>query len=70
MAEDRRNMATNVRLVKIGVEVFPVFGDDQVGWSINPGDLFPPLPHVCRYNSLDELYFALVNLSNSDDGKA
>jgi len=49
--------------LRIGREVFPVYGDDVRGWSPRAGDfrgLAACSPYV--YASVDELFFALVNL--------
>jgi hypothetical protein len=56
--------------MKVGIEVFPVYGDESSGWSVDPVDLAPGQPAVFRYNSLDELFFALVNLNLSPEGQA
>ena len=49
--------------LRVGSEVFPVFGDEVRGWSPRADD-FPDAdassPYV--YTSLEELFFALVNL--------
>jgi hypothetical protein len=53
--------------LRVGGEVFPVYGDELRGWSLRPGDvrsLTPCLPYV--YTSLEELFFALVNLRAAD----
>ena len=55
----------------MGGEVFPVYGDELRGWSLRPGDvrgLAPCSPYV--YTSLDELFFALVNLCTAPRGDA
>jgi hypothetical protein len=70
MTEIRASRAFNARLLKIGVEVFPVYGDDESGWCVDPGDLNAQMPAVGRYGSLDELFFALVNLNFGQEGKA
>ena len=56
--------------MKIGLEVFPVYGDEASGWSVDAGDLYPQMPAWFRYRSLDELFFALVNLNISPEGRA
>ena len=63
-------VAVNARLLKVGLEVFPVYGDETSGWSVDPGDLYPQMPVWFRYQSLDELFFALVNLNNAPEGNA
>ncbi|MBI4517766.1 MAG: hypothetical protein HY699_18325 [Deltaproteobacteria bacterium] len=60
----------NAQLMKIGLEVFPVYGDEASGWSVDPVDLVPGHPLAYRYGSLDELFFALVNLNLSPEGHA
>jgi hypothetical protein len=64
------DVAVNARLLKVGLEVFPVYGDETSGWSVDPGDLYPQMPGWYRYQSIDELFFALVNLNFGPEGKA
>ncbi len=64
------DVTVNTRLLKVGLEVFPVYGDEKSGWSVDPGDLYPQTPVWFRYRSLDELFFALVNLNVSTEGSA
>jgi hypothetical protein len=48
--------------LRVGAAVYPVYGDELRGWSPRADD-FETLgasPYV--YQSLDELFFALVNL--------
>ena len=57
--------------LRIGREVFPVYGDDVRGWSPRAGDfrgLAACSPYV--YASVDELFFALVNLCTGPRGDA
>jgi len=52
--------------LRVGGEVFPVYGDELRGWSPRADDfdaLMACSPYV--YASLDELFFALVNLCSS-----
>jgi hypothetical protein len=63
-------VAVNTQLLKVGLEVFPVYGDEKTGWSVDPGDLYPQIPVWFRYRSIDELFFALVNLNVSTEGQA
>ena len=63
-------VAVNAQLMKIGLEVFPVYGDESSGFSVDPGDLYPQMPAWFRYASLDELFFALVNLNVGPEGRA
>ncbi|HUI27716.1 MAG TPA: hypothetical protein VL403_16655 [Candidatus Kryptonia bacterium] len=60
----------NTQLMKVGLEVFPVYGDEASGWSVDPIDLASDSAAVFRYRSLDELFFALVNLNLSPEGQA
>ncbi len=62
--------ARHGRLMQIGTEIFAVFGNDECGWSVDPGDLCTEVPAGCRYRSRDELFFALVNLYFTDEGRA
>ena len=51
--------------------MFPVYGDDLRGWSTRPDDFggfTASSPYV--YASLDELFFALVNLCAGPRGEA
>lgn len=51
------------RYLRVGWGVYPVYGDDLRGWSLRPDDfrgLAECSPYV--YESVDELFFALVNL--------
>ncbi len=63
-------IAFNGHVVKIGGDTFAVFGNDECGWSIDPGDLSPEAPAGYRYQSRDELFFALVNLYVAEEGRA
>jgi len=57
-------------LLKVGTEVFPIYGDEASGWSMNAEDFSAGVPARYRYRSLDELFFALVNFNISDEGQA
>ena len=35
----RQIEVVNARLLKVGMEVFPVYGDERSGWSMDPIDL-------------------------------
>jgi hypothetical protein len=55
--------------LRVGGEVFPVYGDELRGWSPRADDfdaLAACSPYV--YSSLDELFFALVNLCTGNAG--
>jgi hypothetical protein len=57
--------------LRIGHEVFPIYGDELRGWSPRPDDFRGILacsPYV--YGSIDELFFALVNLCVGPRGEA
>jgi len=57
--------------LRIGGDVFPVYGDKLRGWSPRADDfrgLTACSPYV--YASLDELFFALVNLCAGPSGEA
>jgi len=50
--------------LRIGREVFPVYGDEVRGWSPRADDfggIAASSPYV--YGTLEELFFALVNLT-------
>jgi hypothetical protein len=70
MIKTRSGVVMNARLLKVGAEVFPVYGDDEHGWSVDPVDLSPQTPSCCRYGSCDELFFALLNLHVGAEGRA
>ena len=55
--------------LRIGKELFPIYGDEVRGWSPHAGDfgaLADGAPFL--YASLDELFFALVNLKTTGCG--
>ncbi len=58
------------QLLKIGLEIFPVYGDEQLGWSVEAADLYAQTPPGFRYGSIDEIFFALVNLNLCPEGQA
>jgi len=60
----------NTQLLKVGLEVFPVYGDERSGWSVDPIDLAPEVPRWLRYESIDVLFFALLNLNVAPEGRA
>jgi hypothetical protein len=57
-------------LLQIGSEIYPVYGNDQAGWSIDAGDLGAYTATPLRYRSLEELFFALVNFMVAPIGRA
>lgn len=70
MAKSPGEIVVNVRLLHIGADVLPVCGDEEVGWGVYQGDLYPDRPAGYRYRSLDELFFVLVNLHLTKCGQA
>ncbi len=57
--------------LRIGTEVFPVYGDVWRGFSPVAADLRDlGVESLCVYASLDELYFALVNLCVARGGES
>lgn len=60
----------HAQLLRVGAEVFPVYGDEVAGFSVSPDDFRPNIPGECRYDSLDELFFALVNLHIAHETQA
>jgi hypothetical protein len=57
--------------LRVGGDVFPVYGDDLRGWSPRAEDFWGFVacsPYV--YTSLEELFFALVNLCVGPGGEA
>lgn len=51
--------------LRVGEGVYPVYGDDLRGWSTEAGDLHRAETGGFRYASLEEVFFALVNLTVS-----
>lgn len=66
----RSDMTIKTQLLKIGLEVFPVYGVEQLGWSVEAADLYPQIPPCFRYGSIGEIFFALVNLNLCPEGRA
>jgi hypothetical protein len=58
----------NAFTVRIAGATLPVFGSTENGWDISFSD--DQRPNRYRYGNLDELAFALINLSVADDGNA
>jgi len=69
-SQTQHQLTVHAQLMKVGLEVFPVYGDEKKGFSVDPGDLYPDIPRWARYGSLDELFFALVNLNVGPEGQA
>jgi hypothetical protein len=56
-------LATARTYLRIGAGVYPVYGDELRGWSLRAEDFESVLaasPYL--YRSIEELFFALVNL--------
>ena len=70
MTRARPSISFNAQLLQVGLEVFPVYGDERSGWSVDRGDFYPQTPLRFRYRSLDELFFALVNFNCTAEGRA
>lgn len=64
------DLVYHTELMQVGQEVFPVYGDDHSGFSVDSGD-FTARSEICfRYESRDELFFALVNFNLGKEGRA
>jgi hypothetical protein len=68
--QQESNQRVSARLLQVGVEVFAVYGDERTGWCLDPVDLMPQTPKGLRYASIDELFFALLNLNVTAEGRA
>ena len=56
-------MTTERTYLRVGGQVFPVYGDELRGWSPRADDFRDTALHSPYvYESLEELFFALVNL--------
>ncbi len=62
--------AIDTQLLQIGCEVFPVFGNPCKGYSITEGDFEEEASRGVRYDSLDELWFALTTMRCMPEGHA
>lgn len=63
----REENTVRAYLLQVGVEIVPVYGDDRSGWSFESGIGMKRLP---IYQTLEELYFALVNMNLCVEGSA
>ena len=70
MTRDHSDLPVNACLLQIGLEVIPVYGNEQSGWSVEAGDLNSETPRLFRYRTLEELFFALVTMTVSSEGQA
>lgn len=57
-------------LMNVGTEVYPVYGSDQLGWTLDSGDLHEGVASQFRYQSLEELFFVIVNFTIATNGRA
>lgn len=55
-------------LLEVGSLTFPIYGDATIGWSILRRDIADGTPY--RYDTFDELLFALLNFSVVSSGHA
>lgn len=69
MTRDCSAVSVNTRFLQIGLEIVPVYGNDDCGWSLDAEEL-PGTSVGLRYESLDELFFVLVNMNVSREGIA
>lgn len=70
MSHDRPALPINARFLHIGLEVVPVYGNDQCGWSLDAEGLPGRSSALLPYRSLDELVFVLINLLVAHEGTA
>jgi len=54
-------------VASVGTEGLPIVGSEENGWTIWISGFYGG---SYRYSSLDELMFALINLSVANDGNA
>jgi hypothetical protein len=63
-------VGTRRTYLRIGAAVYPVYGDELRGWSLRADDfggaMLATTPWV--YGSIDEVFFALVNLATLVSG--
>jgi hypothetical protein len=57
-------------LLNVGTEVYPVYGSEQHGWTLDSNDLHEEVATQFRYQSLEELFFVIVNFTISTNGTA
>lgn len=60
----------NTMLMRVGVEVFAVYGDRSCGFSAYIEDFYPNVPQEWRYQTEEELFFALANFNICPEGIA
>jgi hypothetical protein len=57
-------------LMQVGAEVYSVYGSEEVGWRLGGRDLHSLVSPAFRYETLEELFFALVNFTLASEGRA
>ena len=67
MTRSRWNTPVRASFLQVGTEIIPVFGDNESGWSLESGIEMERVP---IYRTVDELYFALINMQISTGGDA
>lgn len=70
MTRDQSDLPVNACLLKIGLEVIPVYGNERSGWTVEGGISQFPTPQCFRYRTLEELFFALVTMTVNGEGEA
>ncbi len=70
MTRNSSALPINARLLQVGAEIVPVYGNDTSGWTLESDDLHHHTRVLQRYRSLDELFFVLVNLATGSEGSA
>ena len=70
MTRDCSTLPLNTRFLQIGLEIVPVYGSDAYGWSLEVEEPSGRISAGLRYESLDELFFVLVNMNVSAEGSA
>ena len=56
--------------LQVGSDLYPVVGDEIHGWNIDDSDFSVRARGPGQYATLDELYFALLNLGVCGEGSA
>jgi hypothetical protein len=67
MRRTRSGTAVKACFLQVGSDLVAVYGDDESGWSLEAGIDMTRIP---LYRTIDELYFALVNMNVSSEGRA
>jgi hypothetical protein len=69
-ANDRFAVGASAWLLQVGGEVYPVYGNVDLGWTVERDDHAQPSTDAYRYRSIEEIFFALVNFSCCPVGEA